>query len=524
MLLHMKVGIAGSILFFLGFLLFSAFPPFLKSQVKKAVRLKKGEDIRDMWEKTPFPLDFRIYLFNITNADQIKTGAKPIVQEVGPFFYDEWKEKVDCDDNDADDTVEYSNKATWIFNPGKSAPGLTEDVELVLPHIMILGMILTTVREKPGMVGLAAKAIDSIFHKPDSIFIKTTARQILWDGLPVDCSVKDFAGSAVCSLLREDDSALIKDGENYRFALFGHKNGTVIPDRIKVKRGIKNYLDVGVVTEFKGEPKLSVWSEEGTCNEFNGTDSTIFHAYLYSNEDVVSFTPDLCRSLSTRYQRPTKIKGIKTNRYSADLGDMSSDPEIKCLCPAPDKCLKKGLFDLYPCIKAPIIATLPHFYLTAEEYLTQVDGLNPMEEKHQIFLDFEPITATPLAAGKRLQFNMMIFPIEKFKLMKTFPTALLPLFWVEEGLVLGDEYVKQLKGVFKVFTIIKIMKYLFLTLGVGLCGAAGGLYYKFQQSAQKLDITKITPKAAPNTNGQEKKWPTSVSTIQTPTAPPTVDA
>lgn len=65
--------------------------------------------------------------------------------------------------------------------------------------------------------------MDSIFHKPDSVFVKATAKQILWDGLPVDCSVKDFAGSAVCSILRENDGGLIKDGpENYKFALFGH--------------------------------------------------------------------------------------------------------------------------------------------------------------------------------------------------------------------------------------------------------------------------------------------------------------
>lgn len=60
-------------------------------------------------------------------------------------------------DREEDDTVEYCNKATFIFNQAKSAPGLTEDVVLVFPHAMILGMILATVREKPAMVGLAGK-------------------------------------------------------------------------------------------------------------------------------------------------------------------------------------------------------------------------------------------------------------------------------------------------------------------------------------------------------------------------------
>lgn len=47
-----------------------------------------GSDMKEMWVKVPFPVDFRIYLFNITNANEIKTGAKPIVQQVGPFFYE----------------------------------------------------------------------------------------------------------------------------------------------------------------------------------------------------------------------------------------------------------------------------------------------------------------------------------------------------------------------------------------------------------------------------------------------------
>lgn len=71
------------------------------------------------------------------------------------------------------------------------------------------------------MFFIIAKAVDSIFHKPDSVFVTATAREILWTGLPVDCSVKDFAGSAVCGILREDDSGFLKDGENYKFALFG---------------------------------------------------------------------------------------------------------------------------------------------------------------------------------------------------------------------------------------------------------------------------------------------------------------
>ncbi|KAF7992411.1 hypothetical protein HCN44_001736 [Aphidius gifuensis] len=509
-----KLAITGGAMMTFGILIgFIIFPPFLKSQVKKQIALKPGADMRFMWSQTPFPLDFRIYLFNITNADEIKNGAKPIVQEVGPFFYDEWKEKVDLVDREEDDTVEYNNKATWIFNKKKSGKGLHEDLELVFPHVMILSMVYATMRERPGMVSLAGKAVDSIFHKPSSVFVKATVREILWTGLPVDCSVQDFAGKAVCGILREDDSALLKDGEeNYKFALFGAKNGTVAPDRIRVKRGIKNYADVGIVTEYKGEKKLTNWPEDTDCNLFNGTDSTIFHPYLYQDEDLVSYSPDLCRSLGARFSHRSSVKGIKTNYYTAELGDTSKDPELKCFCEAPDKCLKKGLFDLFKCVKAPLVASLPHLYLVDESYLEQVDGLNPKEDQHGIFIEFEPTTGSPISARKRLQFNMFIYPIEKFKLLKNGPTALLPLFWVEEGILLGDDLISQLKSVFKIMKIMKILKWLTSILGIAFL--AGGLYYRASQSSQKLEISKISPKM----NGH-KDWSLDVNSLQSNTVP-----
>lgn len=52
------------------------------------IRLKKGSEMRDFWEKLPQPLDFNLYVFNVTNPTEIKSGSKPIVQEVGPFHYE----------------------------------------------------------------------------------------------------------------------------------------------------------------------------------------------------------------------------------------------------------------------------------------------------------------------------------------------------------------------------------------------------------------------------------------------------
>lgn len=44
--------------------------------------------MREMWSKIPFPLDFKVYLFNVTNPVGIQNGDKPMVNEIGPYFYE----------------------------------------------------------------------------------------------------------------------------------------------------------------------------------------------------------------------------------------------------------------------------------------------------------------------------------------------------------------------------------------------------------------------------------------------------
>lgn len=500
-----------------------AFPPILRSQVKKQVALKDGSEMRDLWSNLPFPMDFKIYLFNVTNPNEITAGEKPILKEVGPFFYDEFKQKVNLVDREEDDSVEYNLKNTWYFNPSRSN-GLTGEEEIVMPHIVILSIVKITLVEQPGAIGIINKAVDSIFKKPSTVFLKAKAKDLLFNGFLIDCTVKDFAGTAVCNALKEKTTEFKSDGEGHlTFSLFGPKNGTVVPERIRVLRGLKNYKDVGRVTEVDGKPALTIWAGP-ECNEFNGTDSTIFPPLMTEADDIVSYSPDICRSLSAYYTHKTKVKGVNTLHYTADFGDMSTIPTEKCFCPAPDNCLSKNLFDLTKCLSAPMVASLPHFLGSDEKYLQAVEGLSPNEEEHAIGMDFEPLTASPISAHKRLQFNMFLHPVPKFKLMKNFPELLFPLFWIEEGILLDDSLVNKLKLVFKAISVVGFLKWIFIVVGAALGGAGGYMHYKNQEK-NSLDVTKVTPRSQSGKDGEQKKWPTqmNISTIQSAAVPPNLD-
>lgn len=69
--------------------------------------------------------------------------------------------------------------------------------------------------------------------------------------------------------------------------------------------------------------------------------------------------------------------GVKLLRYTADLGDPSTNPMEKCFCTSPEVCLPRNFYDMTKCLGVPIIASLPHFYDTDGRYNKLVDGLNP---------------------------------------------------------------------------------------------------------------------------------------------------
>jgi hypothetical protein len=76
-----------------------------------------------------------------------------------------------------------------------------------------------------------------------------------------------------------------------------------------VLRGIKNYRDVGRVLSLGNQTKMSVWPDS-PCNDFRGTDGTIFPPFLSKKENVWAHFPDICRSIGAYYVETGMVQGI----------------------------------------------------------------------------------------------------------------------------------------------------------------------------------------------------------------------
>lgn len=363
--------------------------------------------MRDMFTEVPFPLDFKIYLFNVTNKEEVIVGGKPHLQEVGPYYFElsvafrrwfvfffnrdippriyrEWKVKYDLVDDDDTDTLEYSYKNTFIYDPTKNGPGLTGDEIITVINPLVMGMALSISIDRRELLPFIDSAINGLLGNPKDVFWTGRVMDLLFDGFPLDCRSDGFEVAAACSEFSTGEHTAIQplNESFYKFSLFGgvsscsaklifviqfetsmnipfQVNGTDM-GRFTVLRGSKNIRDLGRVLKYNDETEMDVWFGD-ECNQYKGTDSTIFPPFTKTGDAVWAFEPQLCRSMGVVYLHPSKYQGIKTSFYTLDFGDIANDPQLQCLCRDPEKCPVKGTFDLYPCLGAPLYATLPHF-------------------------------------------------------------------------------------------------------------------------------------------------------------------
>lgn len=77
--------------------------------------------------------------------------------------------------------------------------------------------------DRQGMLPLIATAINEIFHHPKDAFWTGKAMDLLFDGIPLDCTSEDFNAKAVCSIFETGDVQQIQpNGEDrFKFSVMG---------------------------------------------------------------------------------------------------------------------------------------------------------------------------------------------------------------------------------------------------------------------------------------------------------------
>lgn len=137
-------------------------------------------------------------------------------------------------DDDEADTLEYSYKNIFIYNPVKNGEGLTGEEIITLVNPMILGIALGINVERRELLPFIDNAIKGLFQNPTDAFWTGRVLDILFDGIPLDCSSDAFEVAAACSEFSTGDHKNIQPLNEtfYKFSLFGGVNWRFLHFRV----------------------------------------------------------------------------------------------------------------------------------------------------------------------------------------------------------------------------------------------------------------------------------------------------
>lgn len=147
---------------------------------------------------------------------------------------------------------------------------------------------------------------------------------------------------------------------------------------------------------------MDAWDAD-ECNQYVGTDSTIFPAFLGRDEGIWAYEPSICRSLGAHYVSKAEYNGIPLLRYELDLGNPINHKDCFCRDMEEKICPPKGTFDLFKCAGSPMFGSHPHFYNADPSLLEKVEGLSPNKENHGVTLLFESVCL--MSAKERERYN-----------------------------------------------------------------------------------------------------------------------
>lgn len=89
--------------------------------------------------------------------------------------------------------------------------------------IVVATMLMALNVDKKPMIPMVSAAIDTIFHEPKDMFWTGKVMDILFRGIPVDCSnTDDFQAKAVCGVLESGEVKAVQphNDTHFSFSLF----------------------------------------------------------------------------------------------------------------------------------------------------------------------------------------------------------------------------------------------------------------------------------------------------------------
>jgi len=444
----------GSILMVLGIIITATSDIVLDFVLKQNMVLSSHSASYPMWKNLPLPLTNKIYLFNITNAEEVaQRGAKPKITEVGPYVFKEYHTKIDEVWNE-NGTVTYKQINKWI----PVSNNLDDLVTIVnAPAATLAAMIEPLTHIQKVFVDLGLKIVLS----KEKLFVTKTAREILFDGY------KDPILEAGTEL---EKVGIKMPGLMSKFGFFFSRNNTWYGNGIvNIHTGEFGLSQMGNVAAFNYSDHNTFYP--GECGKYSGSPD-LSPPYLLGKEKQYVFNPDLGRTLElTLSDRQANVKGTTGYEYKMDklfFANSTNNPKNKCF--EHGHPLPNGVFNASAArFGAPVFMSQPHFYQADPYYANLIakGSLKPDSNLHETSFVFEPISGVAMRVSARFQVNFKLDRIKELSMFKNLPkVTYLPTVWFEEHIELPQSLVSEMWFLGNLRTIIIITGGLMIAFGM----------------------------------------------------------
>ncbi|XP_061200663.1 scavenger receptor class B member 1 isoform X1 [Neopsephotus bourkii] len=454
------LGLAGAACALLGVSLLLVGPRIVKEQVIKNVRIDPGSISFKMWKDIPVPFYMSMYFFEVLNPDQVLQGAKPVLQQRGPYVYREFRYKTNITFHD-NDTVSFLEYRKLFFQPELSNG--REDDYIVVPNILMMGAAVM-MENLPTFVKILLSG--ALAGLKQQAFMNRTVGEIMW-------GYEDPLIDAINAIV---PGMIPFKGKFGIFVEFNNSNSGLFT----VNTGMKNISEVHMVDSWNGLKEVNYWRSRG-CNMINGTAGEMWPPFM-SPTSLDFYSPDACRSMRLVYEQSGKFQGVPTYRFVAPktlFANGTDYPPNEGFCP----CMQSGIQNVSSCrLNAPMFISHPHFYNADPVLLDAVEGLHPDKEQHALFLDVHPLTGIPMNCSIKLQLNLYIKQVSGIIQTGKIKPVVLPLLWfAESGSIEGSVLKQFYTNLVLIPSLLDYLQYICLGLSIPLIISAAVLMAMSQE-------------------------------------------
>ncbi|KAF5284244.1 hypothetical protein FQR65_LT00244 [Abscondita terminalis] len=395
--------------------------PF-RTLMDERLRMRPGFPPYEWWKNPPDEVLLRVYIFNITNANEFLNGEhnKLKVEEIGPIVFMERLTHSNVTFN-PNDTLTYVAERRAVFLPEKNA--LDMNATLMVPNLAVLGMasyfwdssFVTKIAFNLLLRSLESRAI-----------VSTTIYNYLWN---FSDPILDVGQSLAPSLVPVNNLGVL----NYMYSNFKH-NVTV---KIGTIFGSQNFF---LIDQFDGSGYLPNYGRECSDKLVDSTEGVAYPQFLTKNTTLSYWRKTICKVVRLNYESDVNAYGVTAYRFVLDNTTFN---RRKNDCHVGNPPLPDGLSDVSKCYyNLPMASSFPHFLYTRSDY---VEGLQPDVNKHGSYVIVEPVTGIPLESRARLQSNLIVNELYGFNdVVEKFSNTVVPMFWAEYNQVGLPYYITAL--------------------------------------------------------------------------------